>query len=419
MDGILLVGEGDIAYNLINLKQLVFEVTEKCNLRCKYCGYADLYETHGKREDISLPLDYAISVIDYLLCIWNEFPVKGTHKVVHVSFYGGEPLLNIKLIKQIIDYLECLPQTGRIFKYGMTTNAMFLDRYMDYLVEKDFQLLISLDGDETGHSYRVDANGGNSFQRVLRNIKLLQHSYPQYFDDKVNFNSVLNDRNSTESIYNFIQNEFGKQPTIAEINPTGIQPHKRKAFDEIFRGLYADVEKSQNREDLEKRMFVSSPRTKLLIDYIYQSSGNVYKNYFQLCMGKNMNQKKMVSGTCSPFSKKMFITAKGKILSCERINHEFAFGKIVGKEVLMDFESIANQHNKYITKFINQCRTCASSGNCKLCVYQMDETLEAGGVCGYYTTKKKLEKIKTSIFEYLKEHPTIYQKILKEVTIRG
>lgn len=45
--------EHDVLDSLIDLKQLTFEVTDACNLKCKYCGYGDFYETHGKRESNS------------------------------------------------------------------------------------------------------------------------------------------------------------------------------------------------------------------------------------------------------------------------------------------------------------------------------------------------------------------------------
>ena len=44
------LSKNDILYNLLKLPQLIFEVTDMCNLRCKYCGYADLYEGYDKRE---------------------------------------------------------------------------------------------------------------------------------------------------------------------------------------------------------------------------------------------------------------------------------------------------------------------------------------------------------------------------------
>ena len=56
----------DIEYSLANLKQLVFEVTDACNLRCKYCAYADLYEGYDQRENLKLPFQKAKLIIDYL-----------------------------------------------------------------------------------------------------------------------------------------------------------------------------------------------------------------------------------------------------------------------------------------------------------------------------------------------------------------
>lgn len=57
MEDYLPTTKEDIEQNLINLRQLIFEVTDSCNLRCKYCGYADLYEGYDKRENKKLPFD--------------------------------------------------------------------------------------------------------------------------------------------------------------------------------------------------------------------------------------------------------------------------------------------------------------------------------------------------------------------------
>lgn len=81
--------------------------------------------------------------------------------------------MNYKLIKEIIDYVENIKEINRKFSFSMTTNAVLLDKYMDYLVEKEFHLLISLDGDEYGQSYRIGTKGENSFNKVITNVKLL------------------------------------------------------------------------------------------------------------------------------------------------------------------------------------------------------------------------------------------------------
>lgn len=64
-----------IEYNLCHLPQLVFEVTDSCNLRCKYCGYADLYGGYEKREDLKFPFYKAKMIIDYLHSIWKRIAV--------------------------------------------------------------------------------------------------------------------------------------------------------------------------------------------------------------------------------------------------------------------------------------------------------------------------------------------------------
>lgn len=62
----------DIEYSLANLKQLVFEVTDACNLRCKYCAYADLYEGYDQRENLKLPFQKAKLIIDYFTNIGKK-----------------------------------------------------------------------------------------------------------------------------------------------------------------------------------------------------------------------------------------------------------------------------------------------------------------------------------------------------------
>lgn len=204
-----------VLHNLIKLKHLVFEVTDACNLRCKYCAYAEMYEGYDQRNNINMPFHKAKLVIDYLQKLWEINRYQDMEKLLTISFYGGEPLLNMELIKLIIAYTERLPQTGRIFKYSMTTNAMLLDKYMDYLVEKDFNLLISLDGDETGQSYRTDNAGNNTFQRVFKNIILLKEKYPSFWENNVNFNAVQHNRNGLERTYEFYKDYIGKTPIIS------------------------------------------------------------------------------------------------------------------------------------------------------------------------------------------------------------
>ena len=136
-----------IELQLVNLKQLVFEVTDACNLNCTYCGYGELYNDYDKREGKNMPVEKAVAMIDYLSKLWKSNKNQSYNKVVFISFYGGEPLLNMKFIKLIINYIKTI-DVPRSFIYTMTTNAVLLDKYIDFLVENQFNILISLDGNK-------------------------------------------------------------------------------------------------------------------------------------------------------------------------------------------------------------------------------------------------------------------------------
>ena len=233
----------------------------------------------------------------------------GTMEPVTISFYGGEPLLNVPFIQQVIEYIESMPFVGKKFFFNMTTNAILLDRHMDFLQEKDFHLLISLDGDEKGHSYRVDVSGKNSFQRVFGNIKLLQNRYPDYFNRYVMFNAVLHNRNSVERIFHFIKENFNKEPYIAPLNDSGIKSEKLEEFKRTYRNYSESIQQATNCESLKSELFIKTPETDSVLKYLYYISGNVFFRYNGFLLQKK-NIQLPPTGTCIPFSKKMLITVK-------------------------------------------------------------------------------------------------------------
>ena len=408
----------DIEYSLANLKQLVFEVTDACNLRCKYCAYADLYEGYDQRENLKLPFQKAKLIIDYLYEYWEKRYCIEVNDPITIGFYGGEPLLNVPFIQQVINYIESLNPIGKKFHYNMTTNAILLDRYMDFLAENEFRLLISLDGDEKGQSYRVDTKGKNSFDKVLANIQLLRSKYPSYFEHYVMFNSVLHNRNEVESTYRFIKDKFGKEPMISPLNNSGVRKDKLQEFYQAYQNVATSIQKANNCEALKNELFIKSPETGALVNYIYHHTGNVFNDYNDLLLGRE-GSSFPPSGTCIPFSKKMFITVKGRIVQCEKIDHEFALGQITNKKVELNLEQAARQHNKYTFRYMNQCKTCAAKQLCTQCVYQIDDIHDKTSKCYSYYSATQHEKQKEYYMDHLDKHPELYNRILKEVVVRG
>ena len=143
---------------LSNTPQITFEVTDACNLCCEYCAFGKLYSDYDKRENKMLSVQAAKCFIDYMAALWTSPENHSMHNNIYIGFYGGEPLLNMHFIREIVNYLK-LGSYAKHFSYNMTTNALLLDRYMDFLVNNDFSLLISLDGDAENDSYRVKADG--------------------------------------------------------------------------------------------------------------------------------------------------------------------------------------------------------------------------------------------------------------------
>lgn len=402
-----------IIYNLINLSQVTFEVTDDCNLQCKYCGYGEMYCGYDKRISKYMNFKDIKPIVDYLIQIWKEGTPDSSIPITYFSFYGGEPLLNMPFIKQTIDYIETAGLNRKIL-YSMTTNAVLLERYMDYLVQKDFHILISLDGNEDNHSYRVDKSGNNSFYRVTNNIKKLRDTYPDFFKTNVNFNSVLHNRNSVQSIHEYITTEFGKIPSISELNNSGIRPEKKEEFDRTYRNKSESLYESENYAKLSQELFMNEPNTQDLLLYLHKYSGNVYRDYTDLFSDPE-KEFCTPSGTCTPFSKKMFITVNGKILQCERIDHRFALGSVSERTLELNLNRIANVFNSYLDKIQSKCSICYRKRSCIQCLYYIETINEAIPRCHGYMDKDSYNAYTSYCLSHLHKHPELYRRLMTEV----
>jgi len=404
------ISENNIRHNLINLPQLVFEVTDDCNLNCYYCAYGDLYYGYDKREAIYMKFSDAKLIIDYLTEFWRNYTTDAETPLTYIGFYGGEPLLNMSFIMEVVEYVESL-QLPRKIEYSMTTNAILIDRYMSFLAEKNFHLLISLDGDRDAHAYRVDKGGHNSFDRVISNVRALQEKYPIYFNNNVNFNSVLHNHNSVEGIFNFIYNEFGKSPQISELNDTGIKTDMVEQFNKAYQSKKESLQKFKNNNSLYDRVFLDNPYTYSAMIYIQSHSQNVYNYYDDLFIDPTTINY-TPTGTCFPFSRKMFVTINGKILQCERIHHNFALGKITGNAFELDLKAIADNHNHYLDKIQQLCSMCSNNHSCLQCLFNIDKIESSKPKCKSFMNKQEFIKYQYNCLKYIKEHQGLYRELI-------
>lgn len=404
---------------LANLPQLVFEVTDACNLRCKYCAYGEFYEDYDCRENKMLSTEKAIRLIDYLAKYWSSNLNVSADKKITISFYGGEPLLNFTFIEAIVKHIKNnIHCPHRRFSFSMTTNAMLLHRYMDFLQENCFHLLISLDGNKENDGYRMDKVGHSSFERVVANVDILQKKYPDYFLRYVNFNAVLHNKNSVESIYRFFKEKYDKIPRISELNNVGIRKDKLEEFNRTYKNSQESLRQAEHYEEIERDMFMNTGNYQSLTLYLHQYSGFVYRDYTDLLFDKREaeNIRRIPTGTCLPFSKKMFVTVNNKILPCERIGHQFALGKIGETEIELNPEWIANKYNDYYARMEAQCSRCKNQKACIQCLFNLKD-VESAIVCFGYMTDKDFRNYVNRQMYFLERNPEMYKKIMEDVIV--
>lgn len=143
--------ESMVKETIAQTPQITFEVTDFCNLNCSYCSFGELYEGFEARNFKNINTVYAINLLKYFLNLRS----KNKKKSLVIGFYGGEPLLNVSFIKQIVEVVNLLNSDKKMdIKFNMTTNATLLHKHFKFIVENKFDLMISLDGNKKNHSYR-------------------------------------------------------------------------------------------------------------------------------------------------------------------------------------------------------------------------------------------------------------------------
>lgn len=144
------------------VKALCLHVCHDCNLRCRYC-FADEGAYHSAREFMSE--ETAKKAIDFL--IENS----GKRKVLEVDFFGGEPLMCLQTIKNVVAYAR--EKAGKKFLFTTTTNALLLDDdAIDFFNREMENVVLSLDGRKEVHdAIRKTVNGKGSFDCVIDRVK--------------------------------------------------------------------------------------------------------------------------------------------------------------------------------------------------------------------------------------------------------
>ena len=143
------------------VKALCLHVAHTCNLNCSYC-FASQGKYHGDRALMSF--EVGKQALDYLVA--NS----GTRRNLEVDFFGGEPLMNFQVVKDLVAYARSMEKAhGKNFRFTLTTNGVLVDEdVIDFANRECSNVVLSLDGRREIHDrYRVDHAGKGSWEKIV------------------------------------------------------------------------------------------------------------------------------------------------------------------------------------------------------------------------------------------------------------
>jgi uncharacterized protein len=312
-------------------------------------------------------------------------------------------------ITEIVEYSKTIYPKSNTFAYTITTNGLLLDRYMDFLVKHDFKILVSLDGgSKSNNFYRQFPNGELAFDKIFKNIKLLQKTYPTYFNDCVDFSCVLHNKNySYSSLKKYFMDEFNKEANIVSLSVSSVNEEYKQAFLKLFKNSLSKVIEINNKlVELPKEVVSTGSAKKFVIDY----SSIVYQNYIDFLDSViEEPQGFLPTGTCNPFSKRIFFTVDGKIFPCEKIGDQYLLGTYDKEGLNLNFDEIASKYNYYFDNIIRNCKTCYMSSKCSRCMFK-DEVVIGNPNCFRGVKKNQFVKNLLKYVNYIEKNPTVIFK---------
>ena len=155
------------------VKALCLHIAHDCNLKCRYC-FAEEGEYHGHRSLMSSEVGKA--AIDFII------KSSGKRRNLEVDFFGGEPLMNFDVVKDIVEYArEKEKLYDKNFRFTITTNGILLnDEIQEYINKNMHNVVISLDGrKEINDMMRPRAGGQGSYDVIVPKFQKLAESRNQ------------------------------------------------------------------------------------------------------------------------------------------------------------------------------------------------------------------------------------------------
>ncbi len=343
--------------------QIVLEVTQNCNLSCTYCCYGKYYNI---RKSITKTKVNIVECLETLIDQRNKNEIKAD---LHISFYGGEPLLRFDLISDCVKLVrKKLPDVNITF--GMTTNGLLLSKHLDYLIENDFTLLISIDGNRGNNIYRIKKDGTESFEQVRDNIDTIYKKYPSFFKSNVFFSTVLHNKNNYIDVMDFIS-RWKKTPIFSFIATSNAKDINNTFFREMTTlHTYSEAELEYIRKEYPDAYRSFIPEYSCNITSLQMVDNNQVADLRKTIEGEKMYYP---GNSCFLFASRVFVTNSGILYTCEKVPDKYKFGMIKDKKIIIYTKRINKYYKSIINIFHNNCPACYQRRTCHKCFFAENE----------------------------------------------
>ncbi len=200
------------------LSLLIKPASGNCNMRCRYCFYADELDNREIRSYGKMSVDTMHTIVDKAM----EY---GDYECT-IAFQGGEPTLaGLDFYRDLVAYVTAHENPKKLkIHYALQTNGYLInEEWAAFLGENHFLVGVSLDGLKEIHDrYRLDAAGKGTYQRVISAIRLLEKHHVEY--NILTVVTAATARNG-QKIYNYFKkNHFAYQQYIECLDPIGEEP---------------------------------------------------------------------------------------------------------------------------------------------------------------------------------------------------
>ena len=335
-------------FNFSRIGMYTIEITQECNLRCKYCCYSGAYANRRKHNGSTISYQNLERCVEFIKAHTpDDVPV------VYVSFYGGEALLCRDKIKWLMSELSS--RCGdRNFEFSISTNGLLLDEdTVDWICHTpNLYLSITIDGDRVMHDKnRVTSNEHGSYDIIIDNLRLFKRKYPDLFVNRIRFLSTL------KSITDLIPlNDFWMSSDLLRENRP---QHISTIIPNFEKGEHPSVDKRKFENVYEVALsHLKSGKDDILTDELRNLTKVIKRRSYRPLESVTTLQ------TCINVPESCFVSSDGKLYVCERFCTQYSIGNL---ETGIDKELSREICMAYIARKNHICSNCWARRICRKC----------------------------------------------------